>query len=323
MNHQSILISVVICTYNRADLLATALQTVCEQTIEQALYEVIVVDNNSTDHTYAVAQMFRQRYPHVHYLFAAQPGNSHARNVGWQHAQGKFVGFMDDDCKAPATWLMKAKTIIETSAPGVFGGPFYGFYNSPKSPWFKDEYGAYVLADPPRSLEHPEELAAGNLFIRADVLQRAGGFTPELGITEKRRGYGEETALLHQIRLLMPDLLVYYDPELFVHHLVRPEKMRLMWHVQERFLQGRCTYWVYHSEIARPSWFGFVQQSALVLAKFAVRTLLAFCWRDRKTHPYLQNYLYEYNMQHLMVLGRLYEQFLDMKSYPSIKHPVT
>lgn len=322
MSNQPILISIVICTYNRADLLADALQTVCQQTLDQTQYEVIVVDNNSTDNTSAVTQRFQQRYPHVRYLFAAQPGNSYARNVGWQHAQGQFVAFIDDDCKVPPTWLMKAKTIIETMAPGVFGGPFYGFYNSPKSAWYKDEYGAYVLTDLPRIQQDPEELAAGNLFIRRDVLQRVDGFTPELGITENRRGYGEETALLHQIRLIMPKLLVYYDPELFVHHLVRAEKMRLMWHIKERFVQGRCTYWVYHSEIARPSWFALVCQSALVSAKFMVRTLLAVFWRNRATHPYIQNYLYEYNMQHLMILGRLYEQFLDMKSYPSIKHPV-
>lgn len=322
MNNQTILISIVICTYNRASLLADALQTVCEQTLEPSLYEVIVVDNNSTDHTRTVTQTFQQRYPHVRYLFAAQPGNSHARNVGWQHAQGQFVGFMDDDCKVPPTWLMQAKTIIETMAPGVFGGPFYGFYNSPKSPWFKDEYGTYALLRPSGILQDPEELAAGNLFIRADILQRIGGFPPELGITEKRRGYGEETALLHQIRLTMPDLRVYYDPGFFVHHLVRPEKMRLMWHVKERFLQGRCTYWVYYNELPKPSWFTFLGQSALVSAKLAVRTLLAFLWRNRTTHPYIQNYLYEYNMQHLMILGRLYEQFLDMRAYPSIKHPV-
>ena len=67
MNEEYFLFSVVICTYNRAHLLPTVLQTVCEQALDCAEYEVLVVDNNSTDETRFVTEAFMQRYENVRY----------------------------------------------------------------------------------------------------------------------------------------------------------------------------------------------------------------------------------------------------------------
>jgi len=81
-------LSVIICTYNRAELLKNVLQDVCEQTLADSEFEVIVVDNHSTDQTRAVAESFSQRYPNIRYCFEAQQGLSHARNRGWREARG-------------------------------------------------------------------------------------------------------------------------------------------------------------------------------------------------------------------------------------------
>lgn len=81
----------IICTYNRAILLAEVLQTVCEQTLARTAYEVIVVDNRSTDDTSLVCYIFAMRYPNVRVYFEEKQGFSYARNRSWQEAKGDYV----------------------------------------------------------------------------------------------------------------------------------------------------------------------------------------------------------------------------------------
>jgi len=91
------MISVIVCTYNRAELLRELLPTLCEQTVAFTQYEVIVIDNGSTDHTKTVAAVFAARYPQVRYCYEPRQGLSHARNRGWQEAKGDYVAYIDDD----------------------------------------------------------------------------------------------------------------------------------------------------------------------------------------------------------------------------------
>ena len=95
------IISVIICTYNRAELLSTALQTLCEQTTNKSRYEIIVVDNHSQDNTHAVFEDVRHRYPNLRYCMEKRQCLSHARNRGWRESQGIYVAYIDDECKVP------------------------------------------------------------------------------------------------------------------------------------------------------------------------------------------------------------------------------
>jgi len=172
------MISVIICTYNRADLLADVLQTVCEQSLERSEYEIIIIDNNSTDETPTIGQSFVALYPNVRCFVEMKQGLSHARNRGWQEARGEYVAYIDDDCKVPPKWLACADTIISEHAPDILGGPYFAFYNRPKPVWYS----------------------------------------------------------------------AYYDPELWVYHLVRPEKMSWRWIIRDAFIRGQYTYQVYPDE---------------------------------------------------------------------------
>ena len=130
--NSNIAISIVICTQNRADLLADLLQTLSKQDLFRAFYEVIVVDNDSKDRTRRVAEDFCHKYENARYCIELQHGLSYARNRGMLEAKGEYVGYVDDDCKLPAQWLTVAKEIIDQIAPAIFGGPTYPFYNSQK-----------------------------------------------------------------------------------------------------------------------------------------------------------------------------------------------
>lgn len=316
----STFLSVVVCTYNRANLLATVLQSLCEQSIETSECEVIVVDNNSNDNTREVVDEFCRCFTHVRYCFEPQQGLSYARNRGWQEARGKYVGYTDDDCKVPRQWLAVAKEIIEQVSPDVFGGPHYAFYKTAKPRWFKDSYGSHELGKEARSLRKNEYLDGMNIFFRRSLLECLGGFDISLGMSGTTIAYGEETALLKQLRAAKPSQVVYFDPRLYVYHLVRPQKMSIRWMVRQRFAAGGYFYRALQADGTLPP--GRLRLLVgVVFALFALvgdsaRGILS---RDRAQYPYPQNYFYEKSFKHLDRLGMLYEQYRQM-AQQSEKH---
>ena len=231
-------VSVIICTRNRASLLADVLQTLCEQDFDRSRYEVVVVDNGSTDETRRITEDLIRRNSNVRYCCEATCGLSHARNRGWQEANGQYVAYIDDDCKAPPQWLTAASEIIDEHAPAVFGGPYYAFYQSSKPNWWDDQYGAFELSSESHMLEPEEFLRGGNLFIRRSLLSKLKGFDVRLGMSGQRLGYGEETELQDRVREMAPNERLYYDSNMYVHHLVRREKMTWRWILRSWFASG-------------------------------------------------------------------------------------
>src|SRR5262245_47792722 len=94
-------ITVIVCTHNRARLLAECLQAVANQTMPVDRYEVIVVENACADGTHFVTERFAHRYPNVRNERESCLGKSRALNAGLRHARGTHVAFIDDDARAP------------------------------------------------------------------------------------------------------------------------------------------------------------------------------------------------------------------------------
>ena len=301
--------SVVLCTYNRCDLMAAALKSLYEQTLAPSLHEIIVVDNNSTDGTRQhVAEISRQ-YPHVRYCFEAQQGLSHGRNTGFQSARGQYVAYVDDDCTVPREWLEIAQDVIVHVAPALFGGPYQPFYASLKPKWYLDRYGTYDDGPVARILDHNEYLSGTNLFIRRSLLEQLGGFHTGVGMAGTRLGYGEETAFQRHVRRERQDEMIYYEPRLVVFHLVRSEKMQLSWCAKQMFISGRDWQRVLYETATE-------RAHAIRACLYGIRALLALVKdmaigilaRDRIRYPFIESYLYEVVFVHLQALGSTYEQ---------------
>ncbi|MDM8542632.1 glycosyltransferase family 2 protein [Desulfococcaceae bacterium HSG9] len=308
-----LMISVVLCTYNRVELFANALNTLCEQLLETSLYEVIIVDNNSTDSTRSIAENFSQDYPNIRYCLEGQQGLSYARNRGWREARGLYVAYVDDDCKMPASWLTIAIEIIHKITPAVFGGPYFAFYNSPKPYWWKDSYGNYERARVSRPLRRLEYLRGGNIFFRRKVLEEMKGFEVNLGMSGQTLGYGEETCLQRRIRSEMPDEIIYYDPRLYNYHLVRSEKMCIRWILYSYFVSGRNSNDIFQQtfhKTGRLNKLRLLSQAILILFKLQVNCLNGVLRRDRERYPYLNNYLCENTSKYFVMLGKLYDEFI-------------
>lgn len=232
-------ISVVVCTYNRAGMLARVLGSLDHQTLDKARYEVIVVDNNSTDQTCQVVEAHRGRVPHRYYV-ETQQGLAYARNRGVREAVGRYVGFIDDDAEANTDWVERALDCLTSQSPPLAaGGPVLPLYDAPKPEWFKDEYETRWKGDRPRRLISGESLSGSNMFFRRDIVQRCGGFDVRVGVSGDRLSVGEETGLFDRIWREYPDAIMYYSPAIVVRHSVPFFKMHVSYLMKRAFVAGQ------------------------------------------------------------------------------------
>ena len=114
-------ISVVIATKDRAAYLERAIDSLCKQ-LAAPSYEIVVVDNGSTDGTKAVAALFASRGRPVRYVYEGEPNRGKARNRGVEAAEGYLILFCDDDVQAPPGFLA-AHEVAHTSSNLVVNGP--------------------------------------------------------------------------------------------------------------------------------------------------------------------------------------------------------
>lgn len=300
------MISVVVCTYNRADLLEICLETLIRQDATPGSYEIIVVDNNSADSTREVTESLAQRSPHLRYVFEPKQGLSNARNCGAAAAQGEYIAYVDDECKIPPRWIAAAQALVAGHAPAIAGGPYAPWYRDPRPVWFKDSY-AGIATDGAAAgpLGAGKFVSGGNMLVRKDVLEALGGFDPAFGMSGGKIGYGEETSLQLRLRADRPDALIYFDPALLLYHVVRPEKMRLGNILHSHFAGGRDWSRVTAAaDTPRP------KHALNRLAKVVAASLL-LAWhssvgallRDRAKFPYAANYLVERAFRYGSVLG--------------------
>lgn len=296
--------------------MASALRSVCEQTLDLSRYEVIVVDNNSTDETKQYIVDVSRTFSHIRYCFEEKQGLSYSRNSGFHTAHGQYIAYIDDDCTVPNNWLYLAQEIIERVGPAMFGGPYHPFYNAMKPRWYRDSYGSYDMGPVARALATGEYLCGTNMFFRRRVLEQLGGFNPEVGMVGKQLGYGEETVIQRRICGELPEELVYYDPRLIVYHLVRSEKMRILWCARQMFASGRDWQRVLdetsHARVQAPLRSCVrVVRAVCSLVKGLVHGVVV---RDRSRYPFAANYLYEVVFVQLQALGAALEQLKHRSS---------
>lgn len=245
----SILISAVICTHNRADLLKQALESLVAQSLGEDQYEIIVVDNRSTDATPAIVAACQQAAPscRIQRVYEPQLGLGCARNTGWRQGVGAYVAFMDDDAKADPHWLEYAVRCFGEifPRPVAVGGPIFPYYDAPKQAWFKDEYEVRSWGDSERFLRRGESFSGSNMIFRRDALEVFGGFDVRVGMKGTMISVGEETSLFQKIAASVGScegLPLYYSPRMLVYHVVAARKMHVRYHLHRAFATGRDWY---------------------------------------------------------------------------------
>jgi glycosyltransferase involved in cell wall biosynthesis len=235
-------LSVVVCTLNQANYLRIALASLNEQTLPREDYEVIVVDNGSTDSTKQTVASF-PGFENLRYLYDPVPGLSHARNLGWQQALGKYVAYLDDDAVASPRWLERIRHRFETLMPrpsGV-GGRILPIWEAERPPWLGKELEPYLSIvdwrDSPMFLvEDRFYLAGTNVCYERAALRECGGFPMDLG--RKGRLLLSNEELWVQRFLLGRGEALWYDPEILVHHHIKAQRLTPAWFLERFFWQG-------------------------------------------------------------------------------------
>jgi glycosyltransferase involved in cell wall biosynthesis len=291
----SIVISVVVCTYNRAHLLRQCLQSLADQTLDKQSFEVIIVDSNSTDESPGIIRSFSLSEPNFKVISETRMGLSYARNRGCLNARGKYVAYTDDDCRLPPEWLEIARSIIGEQAPEAFGGPILPFYDSPKPVWYRDDYASVVLSSVPRMLSPDEYLIGANMFFKKALLEQTRGFDPRFGMAGGKIAYGEETNLQIMMRKMNPGIGILYDPRLSVFHLARKERMTIKNIFLHKYSAGRDNGIIFLNRDAVPKRkiFPLIGYNLVLVSLLSLYYLPGLMIRDKERYPYYENYLVE------------------------------
>lgn len=230
-------VSVVISTYNRASLLATCLEALAAQRVaETTRWEVIVVDNNSSDRTPAVvAKASAGTSTRVRYLFEGRQGVAFGRNTGVDHARGRLVAFTDDDVVPPEDWIQTLVDLFQEHEADVLGGRVMPRWAAPVPPWVtrwleERQYrhthlGILAHGEPARircDMSYPPIWTANAAIARHAFLE-LGGFDTRFGRIKDKLYGGEDTDLVR--RAVARGLRVFYDPRLTVWHRIPAERM--------------------------------------------------------------------------------------------------
>ena len=222
------LISGIICTHNREQFLERCIKSMLEQTLAEALYEIVVVDNGSTDSTRSICEQYRS-LSNFTYVFEPVLGLSSARNTGWQQARGRYVGYLDDDAWAEETWFEKALWCFEEvkPMPDWVGGPIELEWEVDAPTWITREYETtlgFINWGPNHRFltDAGERLGGGNSFYPKKLLEKMEGFDTRLGRKKNLLLSGEETQFQHRLKAL--DGRLYYHPGVKIHHYVGKER---------------------------------------------------------------------------------------------------
>ena len=235
-------VSAIICTHNRSAYLNKAIQSLADQTLPREQYEVIVVDNGSTDDTKAIVESL-EHFGNLRYIYEPILGLSQARNTGWQNARGEYIAFLDDDAIACPEWLERVVEAFENvnPRPGSVGGKVIPIWEVERPAWLSKQMELFLSivdwADKPILLTEDYQFLAGvNFACPCEILKAFGGFSTTLGRKGSKLLSGEE--ILLRDYLTEQNLENYYDPEIYVQHHIPAERLVKRWFYRRYFWHG-------------------------------------------------------------------------------------
>jgi glycosyltransferase involved in cell wall biosynthesis len=251
MTDSQIDISAVITTYNRSRSLAAALNALLSQNAGGVRYEIVVVDNNSTDDTRArVEGLIANGHTNVRYVFESKQGITHGRNAGIAAARGKIIAFTDDDVVVTENWIATIeRALSENPDVAYVGGKILPHWSAPPPPWLTvDHWWPLALLDPGNerfrvNASNPLCLPTANASFRREIFSRVGVFSAQFSGREDHELY---------LRLWKAGVEGLYEPELVVMAEVQPERYLKSYHRRWNNRTGRFNSLSRLDEITAP-----------------------------------------------------------------------
>ncbi|HRK33111.1 MAG TPA: glycosyltransferase family A protein [Candidatus Hydrogenedentes bacterium] len=223
-------ISVVVCTYNRSDLLRLAIHSLQRQVCDGTFtYEIIIVDDASTDDSPdVISELIQHSSVPIYCVRESGKGIAAARNAGLDAASGDWIAFFDDDQLADTRWLAELWLSREMSGALCISGS--RTLNLPPeklrnmSPFVRLTLGEIPIESQPRPSSRKDTICTGNVMMHRSVPDRVGQFDPALV-----QG-GEDTEFFMRVRKAAIDC--FYTPHAVVSHMIpayRLDEQYLVW----------------------------------------------------------------------------------------------
>lgn len=216
--------SVIVCTYNRARSLADTLRALQALIIpEGTTWEVIVVDNNSSDDTREVVAATAASFPSLRYMFQPEQGLSHARNLGIAESRGEILLFTDDDVLPEPAWLEATLNGLRIHAADACGGYIAPIFEVDPPIWLTERFYGFLAVRTDRSDDYEISTASqapfgANMAMRRAVFERVGLFDTTRGRRGKVLASGEDGEMFE--RILGAGLKAVFLGGARVHHKV-------------------------------------------------------------------------------------------------------
>ena len=288
------ILSIVICSYNRASYISDALDSLYNQSAGLQNFEAIIVDNNSTDNTAEVFAQWRAAHPQgsFTYLTETKQGASFARNTGAAAAKGQWLCFMDDDAIVNSNYVENIIKHVETKPTVVgFGGRIIPKYIPAEPKWMSyyvsSLVGNFDYAPTACAFENGKYPLESNMIVRKDIYDSIGGFNTALpGVVGSLRIGGEGKELFYKILAL--GHTIYYDPTIEVQHVVEVKKLtpEYMYRVASGIGRGEKTRTLSISKAA------YIKKIIEYFFKLGAAVILGFKYllqcKPAKTWPVIQ-----------------------------------
>lgn len=235
--------SIIICTYNRAESLRDTLDALRALDVPPSRqWEVIVVDNNSKDHTRQVVEKAQHNWPQLRYAFEAKQGLSHARNHGIGCAQGEVILFTDDDVLPEPGWLETTLSGLEKYGADASGGYIAPIWETPPPDWLTERFYGFLAVRTDRTDDYlisgTDQMPFGaNIAFRKSVFDKVGLFDTTRGRKGTVLASGEDGEMFE--RILAAGCKAVFLGQSRVHHKVEAFRLTKRYFRRWRFQTSR------------------------------------------------------------------------------------
>ena len=271
-------ITVAVCTWNRCESLRRTLKQMTMLVVpDEVSWELLVINNNSSDRTEDVARSFASSLP-IRHIFEPRPGLSNARNRAVSEAAGEYILWTDDDILVDPGWLVcYCEAFTKWPNASIFGGPIEAVFEGHPPDWLKqvctrvsDAFAIRELGEHATRFTHDLVPYGANFALRLEE-QRCYPYDPQLGVGPKNVVRGEETTVVRN--MLSDGAIGWWVPPARVRHLIPKSRQTISY--LGGYFSGRSVFWGWqHAASARSIFWPQLKRTLLFEIRFQVRRYL-------------------------------------------------
>lgn len=224
------MISIIVCTYNREQYLPKMLRSVALQNCDLNDFELVLINNQSTDSTNLICEKFVAENPSlpIRYFIETKQGLSFARNRGLKEAKGNYFVFIDDDAFLCESYISELNSYLKNAPEELgFGGKILPFLECELPNWMSKYLESLMsvldLGNETKPFKGTKYPVGANMGFSASVVNKIGVFNEELGRTGNSMLGGEEKDFF--FRMKSAGIPIHYFPKMMVHHVIPAKRL--------------------------------------------------------------------------------------------------